>query len=332
MADRGPNRTLAGMVLDPIEPMRAASGPLPTGDDWAFEVKWDGMRLLAHTDGDRLILRTANLLDATDRFPELAGLPAAIGGRPAVLDGEVVCLDDEGHPSFSRLQRRIHVTDPAAARRAADADPTIFVVFDLLYFDTTPTTALPLDTRRDALVQVLAPGDAWTTTDLHDDGAALLAATADRGLEGVVAKRRSSTYQPGRRSPSWRKVKLRTHQELLVGGWTAGEGSRRGGLGALVLGYVDGDRGALRAAGRVGTGWDHDEARRLRALLDDRARDDDPFTPALSGSARRGVHFVEPTLVVEIAHGGWTDQGQIRHASYLGRRLDADPGSVGRRG
>lgn len=316
------------MVFEPIAPMRAVLGPLPHGNDWRYEVKWDGMRLLAHTDGDRLVLRTSNRLDATARFPELAGLVAALGDRPAIVDGELVALDAQGRPSFGELQRRIHLTGEQA-RRASPDRPVTFVVFDLLHYAGTDARPLRYADRRRLLEQVVGDGDHWTVSGLHTDGQALLEVIIEGGFEGIVAKQIDSVYQSDRRSPSWRKVKVRNRQELVVGAWTPLDGGSLSTLGSLSLGYYS--DGRLVPAGRVGTGWNADEARRLVGRLRALTIDTDPFEPTLDDATPQTC-FVRPQLVVEIAHGGWTSRGRVRHGSYLGERLDTSAHRVGRSG
>lgn len=307
--------------------MKAVAGALP--DDprpWAFEVKWDGMRLVVGIDpaADRVRLATANGLDATDRFPDLGVLTEAVD-LPAVVDGEVVALVD-GRPDFARLQHRMHVAAPDEAARRAREIPVEYVIFDLLWLDGHDLTNRPWHERRHLLDASVTAGERRVLSGVHEDGRALLDAVRQQGLEGVVAKRRDGLYRPGRRSPTWRKIKVRDQREFVVGGWTPGQGARAGGLGALLLGFHEGT--ALRYAGRVGTGWDEAEGRRLLERLGPLAVDTDPFTPPLTGAEARGVQFVEPRLVVEVAIGGWTAEHRVRHASYLGERLDVDPADV----
>ena len=234
-----------------LVPMKATSGDLPVGEGWTYEVKWDGMRALCFVDGDRLRVQSYNERDVTVSWPELAGLPDALPAATALLDGELVATDGDGRPSFGLLQQRMHVTDPAeAARRSAEV-PVAYVAFDLLHLDGHDLTGLPLTDRRRLLDQVLEPGPRWRCSPLHDDGLALLDGhRSERGLEGVVAKRLDSRYEPGKRTRTWLKVKVRLRQEMVVGGWLPGEGNRTGRIGALLVGYHDaaGD-GPLRFAG-----------------------------------------------------------------------------------
>ena len=323
-----------------LKPMKAVLGDgLPHDDpddpQWTYELKWDGMRALAYVDPGAdppVRLESSNQRDVTASFPELATLVDATGGRPAVFDGEVVAFAD-GRPSFGRLQQRMHLTGAAeVALRRAEV-PVLYEVFDLLHFDGHDTTPLPYEDRRRLLASLLedaadAAGDrrCWALSEAHDDGADLFAAARANHLEGVMAKRRASPYEPGKRSPNWRKVKVRWEQELVVGGWLAGEGNRAGHLGALLVGYHDPDAPGrpLRYAGRVGTGFTEAELRRLAALLDERATEACPFDPPppLPRPAARATHWVRPDLVVQVSFGEWTSDGILRHPAYLGQRED----------
>jgi bifunctional non-homologous end joining protein LigD len=313
--------------------MKATAGDLPEGDGWTYEVKWDGMRALAFVDGDALRLQSYNERDITVGWPELAGLPQALPAESALLDGELVATDDTGRPSFNRLQQRMHVANPAeAARRAADV-PVTYVVFDLLHLDGHDLCALPLTDRRRLLDQVLEPAPSWRISPMHDDGVALLAAADERGLEGVVAKRLDSRYEPGTRTRAWRKVKVRREQELVVGGWLPGEGNRSGRIGALLVGYHDeaGTHGPLRYAGRVGTGFKDADLERLADLATPLTTDACPFDPPPPRpDLARGATWLRPELVVQVAYGEWTDVDRLRHPSYLGLRTDKPAADVTR--
>jgi bifunctional non-homologous end joining protein LigD len=304
--------------------MKATSGQLPIGDGWTYEVKWDGMRALCFVDGGRLRVQSYNERDVTPSWPELAGLPAALPVTSALLDGELVATDDDGRPSFGRLQQRMHVADPAEAARRAVEVPVAYVAFDLLHLDGHDLTGLPLSDRRRLLDQVLEPAARWRSSPMHDDGPALLAAATDQGLEGVVAKRVDSRYEPGKRTRTWLKVKLRHRQEMVVGGWLPGEGNRTGRIGALLVGYHEraGD-GPLTFAGRVGTGFKDAELHRLGGLFADLATDDCPFDPTPPrAEILRGPRWLRPELVAELEFGEWTGDGRLRHPSYLGLRDD----------
>jgi bifunctional non-homologous end joining protein LigD len=311
--------------------MKATLGELPYENErgaWSYEVKWDGMRVVTCTDGHRVQMWSGNHIDVTVRFPELHGVAAAMAGRPAVLDGEVVAFDGTGRPDFSTMQTRMHVADAREAERRAAHTPVLYVVFDVMHFDGHDLTTLPWHQRMAVLDSVFEEGPAWQRSAVHDDGAALLEAVTAQRLEGIMAKRREAPYTPGRRSPSWRKIKVRYRGELVVGGWLPGAGNRAGRLGALLVGYHD--DGALRFAGRVGSGFTDTELTDLGARLDALAHDRDPFTPSLTRADAPGARFVRPELVVEVAWGDWTPDGRLRHPSYLGRRFDKDASEVTR--
>jgi bifunctional non-homologous end joining protein LigD len=316
----------------PVIPMKAVAGEMPRDDDgWAYEIKWDGMRIVAFVGNDGEVrLQSARPRDVTPSYPELAGLARATGGRPAILDGEVVALDERGRPSFSRLQHRMHVVGKADAARRAVEVPVAYQLFDLLSFDGTDAISLPYLERRRLLSAVIEPGPTWGVASHHlGGGQALYEVVKDQGLEGLVAKRVDSTYQPGRRSPSWRKIKVRPEQEFVVGGWASGEGRRTGTMGSLLIGYHAPD-GSLRYAGRVGTGFSERELDRLMRLLLPLGRDTSPFDPLPPRDHRRDATWVEPELVVQVAYGEWTPDGLLRHPAYLGQRDDKDPRDVTR--
>lgn len=315
-----------------MEPMLARAGTLPAASeeaDWALEVKWDGVRAIGYADGGRLRLESRNGNDITARYPELRELGRALGAHEAVLDGEVVAFDAEGRPSFQRLQGRMHLAGERAVRRAMTENPIAYVLFDLLHLDGRSLLGEPYTVRREALEALALSGPHWQVPGYRvGEGAALLAAARDRGLEGVVAKRLDSRYAPGRRSPHWLKVKNVRRASLVIGGWLEGEGNRSGRLGALLLGFHDREEDGfpLRYAGRVGTGFDSTELARLGDLLKARARSDSPFTGRQPPKAAR---WVEPDLVAEVEYTEWTQTRTVRHPSYKGLRDDLDPADVG---
>src|SRR3954452_13854287 len=311
---------------DRVVPMLAQLGDLPPDPErYGFEVKWDGIRALAYWRPGRLHLETRNLADVTARWPELRDLGRQLGARRAVLDGEIVTFDDDGRPSFERLQSRMHLTGEAAIRRRAQETPAVYVLFDLLWLDDASLMDRPYHERRAALEQLDLHGPAWQTPASHrGDGAALLAATREQGLEGVVAKRLDSHYEPGRRSGAWIKVKHTRRQELVIGGWLRGDMGRSERLGALLVGHRD-EHGCLRYAGKVGMGYSDADRADLRARLEALTREDSAFTgrqPVASAI------FAEPVLVAEIEFAGWTSSGMLRHPSYKGLRDDVAAGTV----
>ncbi len=310
--------------------MKAASGELPIGEEWVYEIKWDGMRAVVFIDDDGVRLQTTNLLNATVSFPELQALAEVAAGTDAlVLDGEIVAAADDGTPSFRRLQDRMHIKDPAEAARRARSAPVSFIIFDLLHLNGHDTLGLPFSDRRRLLEQLVEPGPTWRLTQVHDgDGPALLEAVMARGLEGLVAKQRSSRYHEGRRSPSWRKVKPRNRQEFVVGGWAEGKQSRTGTVGSLLIGtWEDGE---FVHAGSVGSGLTGDSLVEWADIVARDARADSPFSGPVPPTAGRTFHWLEPNEVIEVAFAEWEPDGNVRHPSYLGRRIDKDPTEVSR--
>ena len=310
-----------------LAPMLAMAGELPRDDaGWAYEMKWDGMRVLLRVAGGRVqgTSRTGN--DVSARFPELRGLGEALGSVEAVLDGEIVALDDAGRPRFERLQPRIHVSAPAKARQLAASNPVVVMLFDVLWLEGHATMGLPYRERRRLLERLQLAGPAWQTPPSHDgDGAAVLRTARELGLEGVVAKRIDSPYRPGERSDAWRKVKVTTGQEFVVGGWLPGKGRLAGRLGSLLVGYHEPPDGPLRYAGRVGSGIDDATRATLETALRSRHRDTSPFTdpPRLRDAA-----WVVPTLVVDVVFAEWTSVASLRAPRFRGIRDDIDPRSV----
>lgn len=313
-----------------LAPMLASSSEvLPRdADSWGLEIKWDGVRMIAFVAGGTVKLQGRRLADATDRYPELRGLGDVVSSHEVVLDGEVVALD-EGRPDFGRLQQRMNVAEGAAVRRLVSEVPVVFMLFDLLYLDGRHTIDLPYTERRRLLEGLSLSGASWQTPSYHvGDGAALLDATRARGLEGLVAKRLDSVYRPGRRSGAWLKIKNVNREDLVVGGWLGGQGNRAGRLGALLVGYHQ--DGELRYAGRVGSGFSDQELERLEGMLAPLSREESPFAPPppLPAEVARQGHFVEPTLVAEVAFSEWTHLGTLRAPRYKGMRSDIDPREV----
>ncbi len=309
-----------------IAPMLARAGQLPRDDDgWAFEIKWDGVRAMAHSEPGRFALRSRRGLDITERYPEIRRLNRALGSRRAVLDGELVAFEASGRPSFARLQQRMNVDSPSAIRRLAGEVPVAYVVFDLLHLDGHSLMDRPYSERRRALEELALDGDAWRTPAAQvGDGSRLLAVSAEQGLEGLVAKRLDSRYEPGRRSAHWIKVKNARRQELVIGGWLPGEGRRAERIGALLVGYHEAD-GGLRYAGRVGTGFTEATLERLSRRLTALHTDQSPFS---SGRMPKAARYCSPELVAEVEFREWTRERMLRHPSYKGLRSDKRAGDV----
>ncbi len=314
-----------------IVPMLAgASAELPRPEkNWSFEVKWDGIRAIAYVKPGRLRLESRNLREITDGYPEVRALLRDLGMREAVFDGEIVAFDDNGRPSFERLQRRMNVTGASAVRRLSASTPVVYAIFDLLYLDGHSLMGLPYHERRSRLDALGLGGPAWRVPAVHaGHGTRLLQATRAQGLEGVVAKRLDSRYEPGRRTGAWLKIKHTQRQELVIGGWIPGEGRRSERIGALLMGVYEGegDNRRLRYAGRVGTGFTEQTLDKLAGMLG-------PLRCAecrLAGAPKlpRNAVFVEPRLVAEIEFREWTSDGIMRAPSFKGLRDDKEPARV----
>jgi bifunctional non-homologous end joining protein LigD len=287
----------------PVEPMRAALGRLPPDDEgWAYELKYDGYRTLAFVDGGKIRLQSSHLLDVTLKWPEVGDLPSGVHAESAILDGELVVLDDLGRPRFELIQRH--------ERQAA------LYVFDVLSVDGNETIGLPYEDRRRLLGQLVEPGPNWAVPGHRvGGGGELLEATVEQGLEGVMAKRLGSTYQPGRRTPNWIKVKNRIQADVVIGGYTAGTGNRSSSFGALLVG-VPRD-GRLAFAGGVGTGFNQRTLESLLAELRALRTDRCPFEPEPPREYRRGATWVRPDLSARIELTEFTNDGFVRQASFL---------------
>jgi bifunctional non-homologous end joining protein LigD len=303
-----------------IVPMLARAGLLPADDlGWGFEIKWDGVRAIAYCRAGEVRLESRNLNDISDSYPELGRLDRALGSHRAVLDGEIVAFGEDGRPSFGALQRRMHVASREQARRLGKRTPVTYVIFDLLWLDGHSLMGLPYAQRRAQLAALELKGESWQTPEhVLGHGRELLQASVEQRLEGIVAKRLDSPYQPGARGGSWLKIKTTGRQEFVIGGWLPGKGRRRATIGALLLGVHE-PAGGLRFVGRVGTGFSDAELERLRSLLAPLVREDSPFA---GGEPPRGAVFCEPELVAEVEFTEWTSAGNIRHPSYKGLRED----------
>jgi bifunctional non-homologous end joining protein LigD len=292
------------------EPMRAtASDALPTGEGWIYEPKWDGFRAIVTVSGGDVRFTSRNGNDLTERFRNVARAAAlAIRSSDAVLDGEICALDERGRSRFSLLQE--------------GAGASVLVLFDLLELEGEPLLEEPLLERRRRLEELVSTDGGVLVSPHFDDGPALLAAAREQELEGVVAKREDSPYRPGRRSVDWHKVKLRQTQEVVIAGYTKGQGRRGGSFGALVAGVHE--AGELRWAGNVGTGYSDSEIQHLLEVLKPLERRDPPFAeaPKMPRVRKSDVTWVEPVLVAEVEFAEWTHEGRLRAPSYLRLRED----------
>jgi DNA ligase D-like protein (predicted ligase)/DNA ligase D-like protein (predicted 3'-phosphoesterase) len=299
-----------------MAPMLATHGSVEKlkAGQWAFEGKWDGYRLLVDADHGELELRSRSGRDVTREFPQLEAVAADLADHHVILDGEVVALDESGVPSFGAMQNR-----------AAGANIE-FWAFDVLQLDGRPLLRAKYSDRRRILDVLADSGGLIVPEQLPGDGAEALEYARSQRWEGVVAKKRDSTYQPGRRSQSWIKDKLWLTQEVVIGGWRAGEGGRTSGIGALLIG-VPGD-GGLDFAGRVGTGFTDRDLAALKKTLAPLHTDESPFTTELSGPDAKGVTFAQPTLVGEVRYSERTSDGRLRQPSWRGLRPDKSPDEV----
>ena len=305
-----------------MRPMLASAGTvIPVGPQWAHEIKWDGMRVLADVAGGRLRLSSRNENDVTSSFPELSTL--ADPGMPGdmLLDGEVVALDG-GRPSFAALSERMHVINSRKARSLTATRPVTFMVFDLLRLAGVDLTAQPLAQRRAALEGIGLDGPNVQVPPTYDDGAALQTATMEQGLEGVVSKRLSSRYRPGRRSPDWLKFPHRESRSVVIGGWRLETDSDRR-LGAVLVGRPTAD--GLAYLGRVGSGLAGQEQERVLQALEGLGVDTSPFADEVPRIDAQGTRWVRPEMVVEVQSLGLSAQGRLRQPAYRGLRPDLSP-------
>ena len=298
------------MVAWPVAPMKATTGRLPRGDDWVYEPKWDGHRAIVRLRDGQVDAVSSTGQARIDRWPWLADAVRAACGAGAVraetiLDGEVIALDDEGKHSFQLVGR----TDR----------PHAFVVFDLLALDGTDLLGRPWHERRALLEAAVCPAPPLSITPVGEDADVMMEVTRANGFEGVIAKRRVSTYHPGRRSPSWVKVKHRDEQEFVIGGFLLGEGNRSSTFGSILLGHHEG--GSLRFAGAVGTGFNDAALRTLQQHFARLAADTCPFDPEPK-LPRGKPRWLRPELVAQVSFAEWTDAGHLRHPVYLGLRDD----------
>jgi bifunctional non-homologous end joining protein LigD len=289
---------------------------------WLFEMKYDGVRALATIRDGSVHLRGRSGREETGRYPELAALTGALRAHEAVVDGEIVALDEEGRPSFERLQRRINVTGARQVALAAAEVAASYAAFDLLHLDGHDLRDLPLTLRKRLLRELLTEsGEVRYADHVEDDGEGLFAAIRERGLEGMVAKRGDSRYEGGKRSPAWLKVKAWCEQDCVICGLAAGRGGRTGSIGSLVLGvYED---GRLVHAGQAGSGLDEAMIEVLRRRLEPLRTERSPFDPP--PSIPQPVTWVRPELVCNVRFSEWTSAGTMRHPVFRGLRPDVRP-------
>jgi bifunctional non-homologous end joining protein LigD len=303
-------------AFDEITPMFATHGSVSalTAGQWAFEGKWDGYRLLVEADHGHARLKSRSGREVTGEFPQLRSLAADLADHHVVLDGEVVALDDSGVPRFNEMQNRSRTTRVE------------FWAFDLVYLDGRSLLRARYLDRRKLLETLSSARNLIVPKLLPGDGAEALEYSREHGWEGVIAKKRDSTYQPGRRSASWVKDKHWNTQEVVIGGWKAGEGGRSSGIGSLMVGIPG--AGGLRFVGRVGTGFTERDLAKLKKTLAPLHTDQSPFDGRLPTRDAKGVTFVEPLLVGEVRYSEWTPDNRLRQPSWRGLRPDKKPSEV----
>ncbi len=316
-----------------FKPMLAKTGDLPGDDGYAFEIKWDGIRAMYHYFGGQAKLLSRNMLDITAQYPELSALANSLGTVNIVLDGEIVAFGADGKPSFSLLQTRMGVSPANLKSRLATA-PITYMIFDLLYLNR-PVIDLPYTQRRDLLENLRLDGSYWQTPSFKiGNGQDLLTASRKLGLEGLIAKKIQSKYFPGKRTGDWIKLKNQQRQELVIGGYVTGQGSRSGKIGALLVGYYDltaeqaaklGKLQQLIYAGKVGTGFSTSDLAALEKSFLKISINYNPFSTSLPV---KQPLFIQPLLVGEFEFTEWTPNNTLRHPSFKGLRQDKDPQEV----
>ncbi len=311
-----------------MKPMLARTADRPfSHPNWLFEPKLDGHRVLAFIQGGNVTLLSRNGNDLTSAVPMIVQELEVQPEGELVLDGELVALDSEGHPDFGLLQQTMHL-EPRSVDRPAEDAVLAYYPFDMLHVDGRDLRRVPLFQRKEALGRALIGGDHVRQVEYIDgEGETFYRAASELGLEGMVAKKRDSIYEPGRRSASWLKVKGVREQELVIGGYTPGTGSRASTFGSLMVGYYE--NGALKYAGRVGSGFDSRSLETLRASLDAIAADSSPFAPDPEVDSTEAA-WVRPLLVARVKFAEWTHADRLRAPVFLGLRTDVDAGSVTR--
>jgi bifunctional non-homologous end joining protein LigD len=307
-----------------LEPMLATLvEKAPRGEEWLYEVKWDGIRAIAFLDSEEVRITSRSGLRCERQYPELAVVPHQIGGQTAILDGEIAVLDEKGVSRFHLIQPRISNADPNSISHLSRTTPVVYFAFDLLYLDGYDLRGVALSKRRELLHQVLTPGGVLRISEVFPGaGEELLEAARGIGLEGVVAKHASSAYE-SRRSREWLKIKIVGEQEFVIGGFTAPQGDRDH-FGALVLGLYD--EGKLRWVGNVGTGFDQKLLTSLFAKLKPLIVKECPF--AERPKPDKGMTWVKPELVCQVRYANWTQDHRLRAPVFHGLRNDIAPRQV----
>ena len=310
-----------------IAPMLAvAVAALPSDQGaYQYEYKWDGVRAIAYWDGRKLRLTSRNGNEIAHRYPELGDGATTLGRRPMILDGEIIALDDRARPSFALLQQRMHVEDRAAIARLSTSIPVAYLLFDVLYLERNPTMGMPLSDRRALLERVRLRDPLRLSPAVVGEGETMLESAREQGLEGIIAKRNTSVYEPGRRSGAWLKMKLIARQEFVIGGWIPEQKTNPSRVGALLLGVHGGSGEGLHYVGKVGTGFDWQWHKRLTEKLKEREKQTNPFGERIATAGMRGmrgVRYVRPDLVAEVEYRRWPKGAQVQQAAFKGLRDD----------
>lgn len=310
--------------LWPTKPMlaqiaaRAFSNP-----GWLFEVKWDGVRCLVHLSSGKVRLQSRGLRDVTKTYPEFAEAPASIRARSAVVDGEIVALDANGIPSFKLLQGRINLVSQSEIKSHAERVPATFYAFDLLYLDGRILMGERLEERKRILKEILKESSRFKYSDhVEGDGEAWFLAAKEKGIEGVIAKKKGSLYEPGERSAQWLKIRIERRDDFVIGGWTPGKRGRSRSFGALLLGQYE--AGRLRYAGKVGTGFDGRQLAGIRRSLGDLATEVRPF---VEDPGEPGARWAQPRMVCDVRFSERLE-GAIRFPVFMGLRPDKEASDV----
>ncbi len=307
-----------------IEPMKATLAErAPRGDEWLFEIKWDGVRAIAFVDNEEVRLQARSGLRCERQYPELGVLPHHLAASRAILDGEIAVLDSKGVSQFHLIQPRIANSDPNTIAHLVRSTPVVYFAFDLIYLDGYDLRNVELEKRRELLERVLTPGSFVRISDVFPGaGEALLEAARENGLEGIIAKHARSCYE-SRRSREWLKIKIVTEQEFVIGGFTEPQGDRAH-FGALVLGVQK--EGKLRWVGNVGTGFDQKLLTSLNARLQPLITTKCPF--AERPKPDRGMTWVKPELVCQVKYANWTPDDRLRAPVFVGLRNDKPAAEV----
>ena len=309
-------------------PMLATAAERPPGAPCAFEIKWDGVRAVAQFRKPNVTFFSRNSLDITSQYPEIRGISTALKCHSAVLDGEIVTLDDNGIPNFNLLQSRLHITSAAMVNTRAARTPAHYMIFDLLELNGKSLINLPYQERRRLLGSLHLNGENWRTPDaLNATFEQAFEAVQRINLEGLVAKRLDGVYYPGKRSPAWVKIKIQRRQELVIAGWQAGKGNRDGLPGAVLIGYYNAKK-ELVYAGQCGTGFNTSMLKELKVLMNNLKLAHNPFV--INPPRGKDIQFAKPMLVAEFKFTEWTPDGMLRHPVFLGLRQDKNAAEVTR--